>query len=500
MLGRLKQAFKKGPDSAESPPDTTELLAFWRERDPHHNAETTPPETESIDLNCLWAVELYTPDHMSNLIEGFHKLGWDPGDPDDLTNRDPVAWIRGLNRYGMDRSWMNLGVLVSDTSDAYFVGPTHRVRLPTGVSHATAGIHSITPSLIGVVICFVFEEAYSKVFDRLLRKQRRTYTIPTRRGQRIQTPNNQKHDDVNRIRAEISQSAAAWFRDNLPGEFASGTLYGDTPTCELVTIRNAEPFPTAEERSPGTNRYLSVLGLQDDFNVWRSVDAPKLKVKLRLSINRDPINHAVAAIKEGTPLWKNELQGNDKSSRIGYLDFLLPYLFLALATHDMLEGFHRRIRKVRRSTMFQDERKRVSTKVLQTLRDHLSRCTDVSTIASELATDSKRRSPASVLFEPFESCPIGGTLNTVSLNESIKSAIGDSATRLQSAVQSTGEQITQFGSMLGAAENIRIQRKISVLTWVLVLLTIALTYPLLSLAARSWGPSVIGTLIKLWTS
>ena len=62
------------------------------------------------------------------------------------------------------------------------------------------------------------------------------------------------------------------------------------------------------------------LGLQDDFNVWRSANTPKLKVKLRLSMNRDPINHVVAAIKEEIPLWSNQSQENSKSSRIAYLE------------------------------------------------------------------------------------------------------------------------------------------------------------------------------------
>ena len=254
-------------------------------------------------------------------------------------------------------------------------------------------------------------------------------------------------------------------------------------------------------RNPANGFPARPLGLQDDFNVWRSANTPKLKVKLRLSMNRDPINHAVAAIKEEIPLWSNQSQENSKSSRIAYLDLLLPYLLLALGTQDLLEGFHSRIREIRQLTISQDERREVSTKVLQALRDHLSGCANVSAIASELAADSKKRIPASVLLEPFESCPWGVTQKPVSLNSAMKSAIGDSATRLHSAVQSTGDQITQFGSLLGAAENIRIQRKISVLTRVLVMLTIVLlANPLILLAIRSWGPSVISALTRLWPS
>ena len=430
-------------------------------------------------------------------MDGFRKLGWEPGDPDDPTDRDPVNWLHRVNRYRLHPSWLNLGVLVPESSETRFVETTHRARLPDGVSHATMGIHSITPSLVGVVICFVFEEEFSKVFDRSLREQRSTFTTPTRRGERFHPPENQKYDDVRRIRTEISESAAAWFQDHLPGEFASGTFHGEIPTCELVTTREAEPFPAEAERHPGENQYLGILGLQDNFNVWRCVGTPDLKVKLRLSANRDPINHAVAAIKEEIPLWKHQTQGNGKHSRIAYLDLILPHLLLALATQDLLQGFNSTIRMVRQLTMSQDERKGVSTKVLQALRDHLSGCANVSTIASELAADSQRPYPASVHFEPFVSCPRRSDQNPTSLDKSIKSAIGDSATRLQSAVQTTGDQITQFGAMLGASENIRIQNKISILTWVLIALTIVLLAdPLIGRAINHWGPSIVNALGK----
>ena len=501
VFDRLKKAFSKGADSSESLPDTTEHLVYWRERDPHENAETTPPDTESINLDCLWGVEFYTPDHIPKLTEGFLKLGWESAGFDDPDSRDPGDWLHGRIRHARGGAWMNLGTLVPVGSESSLIGETRRVQLPTGVSYATGRIQSISPSLVGVVICFVFEEEYSKAFDGMLRKERHTYATPTRRGQRIHLPEDQKHDDIIRIRAEITRLAATWFRDNLPGEFTSGILDGEIPTCELVTVRNTEPFPDEEEQDPDTSIYLSILGLLPDFNVWRCVNTPKLRVKLGSSANPGPRHHAVAAIKEGTPLWKHELHDNEGSSPIAYMDLLLPDLLLALATQDLLEGFHRRIREVRQSTMLQDERKGVSIKVLKTLRGHLSHCADVATIASELTIDSKRRSPARVSFEPFELCSTGSITRAVSLNEAMKSIIGDSATQLQSAVQSMGDQITQFGSMLGVAENIRIQRKISVLTWGLVMLTIVLlANPLISLAIRSWGPSVITALTKLWPS
>ena len=79
-------------------------------------------------------------------------------------------------------------------------------------------------------------------------------------------------------------------------------------------------------QNPANGFPARLLGLQDDFNVWRPANTPKLKVKLRLSMNRDPINHAVAAIKEEIPLWSNQSQENSKPSRIAYLETRLKSL------------------------------------------------------------------------------------------------------------------------------------------------------------------------------
>ena len=64
-----------------------------------------------------------------------------------------------------------------------------------------------------------------------------------------------------------------------------------------------------------------------------------------------------------------------------------------------------------------------------------------------------------------------------------------------------GPDIVLFlnGLPLGVIE--RIQKKVSVLTWILVGLTVVLlTYPLLPPAIQSWSPLVITTLTEWWQS
>ena len=505
MFDRLKTALRIKPKSPEPFPGQTEDISSWNESDPRRNAETTPPDEEFIDLNCLWAVEFYSPDRVTNLTQGFRNLGWKPEGPDGPLHRDPIAWLHGLPRHPHGGGFMSLGFMVPANSETTPFGDTHRVSLPDCVSYATGRIHHISPSLVGVVICFVFDEEYSASFDRALRQDRQTHTTPVGQGQRIHLPSAQKSAEINKIRSDTSQLAANWLRDNLPGEFASGILNREIPTCELVTLRSAEPFPSREERAGEATRYLSILKLHHDFGAWRSVKHPKLKIQLGPWDDNGLRHHSVIAANEGIRLHDDEHQDNTKSARIRYLDFVVPDLLITLATQNMLEGLHQGIRESRSSAIFQDNSEGISIETLNTISHHLSHCADIYNIASEVAANFAGPGPSSVTFERFELCPTGRTTSLNSLNMILGSAISDSASRLQQAVRSTEDQITQLGSILGAAENIRIQRRISFLTWVLVVLTcvlviltvVLLSKPFADLLIKDWGPSVITYISQL---
>ena len=498
MIKQLKESLRKKFNSAQSLPDEEELKKFWKERDPGENAETAPPDDEFIDLNCLWAVEFYTPDQRNNLIDGFRKLGWEYEEADDVNSRNPVAWLNGPYRRFQGGAWLSLGTLIPEGSEQRFLGPTHRVQLPLGVSYALGRIQNISPSLNCVIICFVFEKHYSSKLDKALRQERITYTTPTRTGRRLHLPTFQKRDHIKQIRTETARLAATWFRENLPGAFASGLLDGELPSCEFTTLRNVEPLPSMEERSKEKLEYLSILGLGNDIFAWEKVDTPGLKVLLGSHSSLTPSNYLLVAVREGTPLWKSD-QDRDKGSRISYLDMTVPDLLVAFALHMLLEGFQQRIRELRQSTMPQADSKGVSVKELESLRRRLTYFADIHAVASELVLDSNRARPVTFPASNFKRCGLNNTQENLSLDEVLQSAIAESAIQLQSAVLSTGNQITQFGTLLGAAENIRVQNKISWLTFLLVILTIVIIGTTLSQATdQSWFQSIAGEVSKLW--
>ena len=211
------------------------IVGIVREHDPHENAATAPPDDEFVDLCCLWAVEFYTSDHMDSLVSSFRRLGWAADVDPDSHSTDPVAWLHRLSRFPHGGGCMNLGVLVPQGSDLFPLFPPshkHGVLLPAGVEYASAGIHDISPSLVSIAICFVFDEHYSARLDIALRTDRQTYTTPTLHGRRIHSPLTQKINHIGQIRTETSRLAAAWFSENLPGLFSSGLLGGALPICE----------------------------------------------------------------------------------------------------------------------------------------------------------------------------------------------------------------------------------------------------------------------------
>ena len=187
LIRSLLPSFRKGLRSRREAV-LDEMLAYRRERDPEENVETLPPDGEHIDLCCTWGIEFYTPTHFADLKNGFRKLGWRSDDYPD-PHRHPESWLYGLRRHQYGGAWMNLGYLVPKDSGSLLLGADkHIAPLPECAAYASAGIYSISPSLVSVVVCFVFDDTMSRAFDDALRLDRKTYTTPVSRGRQVHGP------------------------------------------------------------------------------------------------------------------------------------------------------------------------------------------------------------------------------------------------------------------------------------------------------------------------
>ena len=474
ILRRLPPSVRKGFRSRRDS-HMDEILAFHHERDPQENVESSPPEGEYIDLCCTWGVEFYTPTHFANLKSGFRKLGWHTDDHPD-PHRDPITWLDGLRRHQYGGSWMNLGYLVPKDSGPILPGADKRVvPLPSCVEYASGGIYEVSPSLVSVVVCFVFDENTSSMFDRALRTDRQTYTTRVPRGWQVHSPREQKSAHIAQIRTSTSREVGSWFAENLPGLFSSGILDYEIPTCELLTIREAEPFPSQNEREDSFQDYLDVMGLWRDFDAWESSRIPGLKFRMPDSGDNSPPYHSLLTINEGRHIdtIPDYYGGSGKEARILHVDSFMPSMLRLWSILPMLEGYTQHLNDVRDSATIRRTGRSAPAKVLGRLGVNVGYSVDIAAVTSELRMYSEDSLPLVHDVEPFEPCDRQFYESGMHLRKRLESIIEKRVAWLERTDRSLRDHLTQYGSLVGAAENVRLQRKITFLTWVLLFLTVA---------------------------
>ena len=402
-------------------------------------------------------------------------MGWHTNDHHDPT-RDPETWLRGLRRFQFGGAWMNLGYLIPNDSGPLFIGADKRVAsLPKCAKYARIGIYSISPSLVSVVVCFVFNDDTSTIFDRALRTNRQTYTTPIRRGNRIHDVRTQKSDHIRQIRTNINRQIGTWFSGNLPGLFSSGILDRDIPTCEFITLVKAEPFPSRIEREANSQEYLEILGLGLDFDVWKNSETPGLKFRMRDRIERNPRYHSILATREdrhidGMP----DLYANtDRDARIAHVDQLMPNLLNLCSILPMLEGYTQHLSTVRDSATARPGDRLAPAKVLEGLGGDVAYSVDIAAVTAELAMYSEEAFPLVRDVEQFEPCDARSYDTGTNLRKQLEFIVHKQVTWLERTDKSIRDHLTQYGSLVGAAQNVRMQARITCLTWALLLLAAA---------------------------
>ena len=443
--------------------DFASILEDYRKNDPTKNAETTPPDDEYVDLPCMWAVEFYTPSHVDKLVDNLKKLGWDEN---ELPGREsPASWVRITRQHSEGGSSLYLGTIRSGDDERSWPPRDRTAPLPMYVRYAGGGIYSLTPSLTCIVIRFMFEDNFRCRLDATLRRRRQTFTRPvSRSGREILDPERQKTDEVRRLRQECANLAARWFRENLPGVFSSGLLGDQLPTCELVTLHKAEPFPDRERGEYAPAGYLRVLDLEFSPSVWRSKDTPSLKFSLEL-LGQNPEYHSIFVVKD------TEIEGTKLLEAYGGLPGLATYVDVAyremigkVAIRPLLNGYSRRLNKLRDTvtTGIRLPSRKRPFHALKVLIDNFAYDVDIAAVTTDLISSTGTPSRFCHSLKRFESCYDWQTRG--SLAEGFRSTVNRHATRLKQTDRSLRDHLTQFGSLIAATEDVRTQNRILWLT------------------------------------
>ena len=467
-------------------PVSEDQLQSHRTYDARRNRNSTPPEDEEIDLLCMWAIEYYTPVHRHALQSGLRGLGWDVDSPFE-GRRDGVSWVEGRRHPPYGVSWIRLGTIRRDVQQGSVPLDSQVGDLPENVQYATGEIFSLTSSLNCIVMNFVFEREFSSTIERILRKDRETFVTPLRRGVRIHSPNTQKRDDIDRIRAEMSRSAAEWFRKYIPGLFSEGILSGMLPTCEFMTLCQAEPFPSTEEREQ-YYPYLTELRFSSDFGVWRSASIPGLKFAVTEQWAHAVLVTNVQRIDEAI----SEGYTRDRNGRLSFLSSVAGRTLAHWGLTLILEGYGHKLNKIREYKNFNSGRLGNPLRAfveLKGLAEDFAFLHDTQAITNELTEYVLQDMPGEQAIDELKLYGIEPRGSEYPFYKNLANTLTRDAKWLNDTLRGLSNYLTSFASMSVTRSNLVFQGLIALLTVILVILTIQLAN--ISIPFSTWWHSIL---------
>lgn len=262
---------------------TRDSLRWHRDKhDPKELAKTMPPDTENIELHCVWVSEAYSPSNINRLIATLKKLGWDTPEKNIGERESLTGWIRQGRSFGLGSSWKNGGIILSRGDNARFFGSDiRRAKLPHGVEYGYLSIRNITSSLTLVTIQFVLNDEAAASLNTPFNGTYRTKveyrpSMLNSKGAAYIGAVEQKRRAIQKELDIIHSNFHDWFRKNLPGYFASlGT--GDFPTIDLITSRLYEQ-PSDEDKK--FKEHYTDLMFDYGVEIWKCKTDSNLELRL----------------------------------------------------------------------------------------------------------------------------------------------------------------------------------------------------------------------------
>ena len=453
---------------------------------------------------CIWAAEIYTPAHTESLAQALRNFDQETRTTSSASE-DLASWFEGTQRQLHGNAMRNLGIWVPKGEPDSRIFRERTVSLPAPVKYASGMMFSLSPTLTCIVVCFVFNEEMSNCYDAVLKSYRETFLTETGGRTSIHMPILQKDDDIWRLRSEMSSMAQDWFRDNFPGAFSSQTDELAMPTCELVTLGDAIPFPDTDE--PTQPLYVRLLGLDDRWDAWKYSALPRLRLGFHSPPKKGPRNHATLAINlrhwsEANPERESR---HAKSSPLSYMHLPVPELMSIWAIGPLLQHFAENLVRIQNSTVFHAGRGENHVEVLRQLTNHVSSLSDLSAVSADLDERDKKWVRPLLMGSPFVPVRTDRRTDSTTLDIALWRSINERARWLRSTDRNIRDRLSQIGAFVGAQENVRLQKKVSTLTWVILVVTIlaiviTVCQPLLQGWVLGTAQETIDQFRNAWTS
>jgi hypothetical protein len=449
-----------------------DVILEYQAKDLERNLKSEPPTSESINLQCVWATEIYSTTNFENLIKSFEKLGWD--NDTNPSGNNPVTWIRRQRQTEFRGGSFNLGIITREGKDKRFPY-SRKALLPDYAEYAMASMYSLSKSAISVSVCFVVKDNFKKKYEEALRKKYKTYIkYINRRGFAFIDPGIQKNTSITSLRKNIRNEAKHWFGVNFPGLFISSRMGYEFPTCEHITLK--ESMLLSKNVKTADREWLGSLGVYGPTYVWRSDNFQKLKILWPLSIKNTTRSHAIFISGESV-VDKNELEQQGlygECSEIIYIDEHIGTSFInRAAVLSMFSGFERYLNEIRDSMPRKHACLKTSLSIAKFLSDHVLTSLNISALSEEFKNINECAILTNEIMNSFKiDDDIVPVISDVILVDSLNDNINDRIQWLGRLDILVRELLTQYSSVVSAFENIKLQRNMKFLTFVMLVATV----------------------------
>ncbi|WP_156762641.1 hypothetical protein [Woeseia oceani] len=446
-------------------------LEIHRSHDAEENARSQPHQDESIRLRSLWAIEYYFPSHDDGLFAGFARLGWDKEETGAL-GRNPADWLRKRKETISGGGWSNLGY-IARPGPKRFVGPHRTAALPDDVDYAECRIYALTSAVSCIVMMFVVKEEVGGRYEHILRQTYQTEIRPRGRGYEIIGPELQKERAISNARSALRSELRNWFQRNLPGYFSSEESGTEMPVCEFLTLMKAQPFSPRDDDMAQSEPALHVLGIDHDFDAWAYGEVPGLRFSWPIRpAGPKGLYAVIAARRDNFPEDKLEMYGGRDSALPVFLDHRINGLLSRWSLLGVLAGLERKFALRHITSELKASLPRNALKRLNRLGDLFSTATETGLLAAEIERFSDQKISFSHGVAAFSPCrPEYYRTENPSLAGIFRENINRRSKTLVQRASSSQELMMQQTTAVGTRENVRLQRRIMLLTWIIVVLT-----------------------------
>lgn len=448
-----------------------------------------------LRVPAIWGCELYGPGEINELYAGLQSMGW--GLPYKVDDKDGIEdWIRQNRAYGHQGAWLNGGHVIGQREQNRQILNSNRASLPRGVSSLDVEVFQLTPSLTGVLVKFRFDEKAAQIYENEINRERTTCRKRAPRSWSISIigPRNQKHDGVARVRSDLRRMVAGWYKKHLPGYFSTNNREAAFPIMELLTVKQGPILHQPPNALPGTVLdWRWFLNNEPPQLVWTSQENEAIQLVMGNYRENEQGRFITVAIDSSK--FDNEsmeMYGGKSTDSIiyacgGALRYILPHT----STMEYLKEQTRYL-NINREQLKKARSGRANlSRTLFAIRRFFDQTLGVPALARELVAKSK----ASDWYhhDIGFTAPGWGSEARRQLSDDIQSSTHVMALRLAEDEFSMRGYFEQLSSILNIHENIKLQHRMQVLTF------LALVVAVLSLLVAIAAPNTISQLLKsIW--